>query len=128
MIPNGTAVRYVGDILRWHGVEGNVRCRVVKPEEDPPQDYYVVNLPGTPRGVIHALEGEIFPVTELNGNLERMSGIPSFDVLHRDHDAMVSAKARGYTSEICTTCQNMTMTRNGPCLKCETCGTTSGCG
>ena len=38
-----------------------------------------------------------------------------------------TAKQRGYTGDICTECQSMTMVRNGTCLKCLTCGSTSGC-
>lgn len=34
---------------------------------------------------------------------------------------------RGYTGDVCTECQSMTMVRNGTCLKCMTCGSTSGC-
>ena len=34
---------------------------------------------------------------------------------------------RGYTGDICLECQSMTMVRNGTCLKCMTCGSTSGC-
>ncbi|RPI66961.1 MAG: vitamin B12-dependent ribonucleotide reductase, partial [Ignavibacteriales bacterium] len=34
---------------------------------------------------------------------------------------------RGYTGDICTECQSLTMVRNGTCLKCMTCGSTSGC-
>ena len=37
------------------------------------------------------------------------------------------AKAQGYSGDICSTCSNMTMVRNGTCLKCVTCGGTSGC-
>ncbi len=37
------------------------------------------------------------------------------------------AKVRGYTGDICPECQSMTMVRNGTCLKCTTCGTTTGC-
>ena len=33
----------------------------------------------------------------------------------------------GYTGDICIECQSMTMVRNGTCLKCMTCGSTSGC-
>ncbi len=33
----------------------------------------------------------------------------------------------GYTGDICSECQSMTMVRNGTCLKCMTCGSTSGC-
>jgi ribonucleoside-diphosphate reductase alpha chain len=34
---------------------------------------------------------------------------------------------RGYTGDICPECQSMTMVRNGTCLKCMTCGSTTGC-
>lgn len=33
----------------------------------------------------------------------------------------------GYVGEACPECGNFTMTRNGTCLKCETCGATTGC-
>ena len=34
---------------------------------------------------------------------------------------------KGYTGDICPECQSLTMVRNGTCLKCMTCGSTSGC-
>ncbi len=37
------------------------------------------------------------------------------------------AKAKGYAGEMCTECMNFTLVRNGTCLKCETCGSTTGC-
>ncbi len=37
------------------------------------------------------------------------------------------AKKMGYTGDACTECGSMTMVRNGTCLKCNTCGATSGC-
>jgi len=37
------------------------------------------------------------------------------------------ARTLGYTGEICPDCQSLTMVRNGTCLKCETCGATTGC-
>ena len=47
---------------------------------------------------------------------------------HADISAKVKrAKEAGYTGDICTECQSMTMVRNGTCLKCMTCGSTSGC-
>lgn len=33
----------------------------------------------------------------------------------------------GYTGDICPECQSITMVRNGTCLKCMTCGSTTGC-
>jgi ribonucleoside-diphosphate reductase alpha chain len=37
------------------------------------------------------------------------------------------AKAKGYEGEMCSDCGNFTMVRNGTCLKCDTCGSTTGC-
>lgn len=37
------------------------------------------------------------------------------------------ARSLGYTGDICPDCQSLTMVRNGTCLKCETCGATTGC-
>ena len=37
------------------------------------------------------------------------------------------AKLKGYEGDPCGECSNFTLVRNGTCLKCETCGGTSGC-
>jgi ribonucleoside-diphosphate reductase alpha chain len=37
------------------------------------------------------------------------------------------AKAKGYEGEMCSECMNFTLVRNGTCLKCDTCGSTTGC-
>ncbi|MDE2284391.1 MAG: vitamin B12-dependent ribonucleotide reductase, partial [Hyphomicrobiales bacterium] len=37
------------------------------------------------------------------------------------------AKAKGYVGEACGECGNFTLVRNGTCLKCDTCGSTTGC-
>ncbi|HEX2868504.1 MAG TPA: vitamin B12-dependent ribonucleotide reductase [Ignavibacteriales bacterium] len=37
------------------------------------------------------------------------------------------AREKGYTGDVCTECGSITMVRNGTCLKCMTCGSTSGC-
>ncbi len=37
------------------------------------------------------------------------------------------ARIKGYAGDACGECGNFTLTRNGSCLKCETCGATSGC-
>ncbi len=39
----------------------------------------------------------------------------------------MEARIKGYEGDGCTECGNFTMVRNGTCLKCDTCGTTSGC-
>ena len=42
-------------------------------------------------------------------------------------DARVKAKMQGYEGEACGECGNYTLVRNGTCMKCNTCGATSGC-
>ena len=40
---------------------------------------------------------------------------------------LAQARMKGYEGEACGECGNFTMVRNGTCLKCDTCGSTSGC-
>src|SRR6201999_902207 len=42
-------------------------------------------------------------------------------------DRRAEAKARGYEGEMCGECGNFTLVRNGTCIKCDTCGGTTGC-
>ena len=42
-------------------------------------------------------------------------------------EQMAIARMKGYEGENCSECGNFTMVRNGTCLKCDTCGATSGC-
>ena len=37
------------------------------------------------------------------------------------------ARLKGYEGDPCPECGSMTMVRNGTCLKCDSCGSTSGC-
>ena len=39
----------------------------------------------------------------------------------------IEARLKGYEGEDCRECGNFTLVRNGTCLKCDTCGSTSGC-
>jgi ribonucleoside-diphosphate reductase alpha chain len=42
-------------------------------------------------------------------------------------DRMREARAKGYEGDACGECGNFTLVRNGTCMKCVTCGSTSGC-
>jgi ribonucleoside-diphosphate reductase alpha chain len=37
------------------------------------------------------------------------------------------ARIQGYEGDPCPSCGHFTLVRNGTCLKCETCGSTTGC-
>ncbi|NQU61986.1 MAG: vitamin B12-dependent ribonucleotide reductase [Rhodospirillales bacterium] len=42
-------------------------------------------------------------------------------------DKVREAKMKGYEGDSCGECGNFTLVRNGTCMKCNTCGSTSGC-
>ncbi|HHX90574.1 MAG TPA: vitamin B12-dependent ribonucleotide reductase [Paracoccus sp.] len=42
-------------------------------------------------------------------------------------DPRAKARMQGYEGDPCTECGNYTLVRNGTCMKCNTCGGTSGC-
>jgi len=42
-------------------------------------------------------------------------------------DKRKEAQMKGYVGEACPECANFTLVRNGTCLKCDTCGSTTGC-
>ena len=42
-------------------------------------------------------------------------------------DARTKARMQGYEGDPCGECGNDTLVRNGTCMKCNTCGGTSGC-
>jgi len=42
-------------------------------------------------------------------------------------DRIREARLQGYEGDACGECGNFTLVRNGTCMKCATCGSTSGC-
>ena len=56
------------------------------------------------------------------------TSVQNWDTQKRSTSSLVQeARMKGYEGEACHTCQQFTMVRNGSCLKCSTCGATSGC-
>jgi len=49
------------------------------------------------------------------------------DAKQIEAERRMKAVMQGYTGDMCGECSNFTMVRNGTCLKCDTCGATSGC-
>jgi len=40
---------------------------------------------------------------------------------------IVEARIKGYEGDACSLCGSFTLLRNGTCMKCDTCGSTTGC-
>lgn len=55
----------------------------------------------------------------------------AFSTMEKDFDANAEkrrvAKLKGYEGDPCPECGQMTLVRNGSCLKCNSCGSTTGC-
>ncbi len=51
------------------------------------------------------------------------AGAPADGRVYQLHEA----RAKGYEGDACGECGNFTLVRNGTCMKCVTCGATSGC-
>ncbi|MEO3430766.1 vitamin B12-dependent ribonucleotide reductase [Pelagibius sp. CAU 1746] len=62
-------------------------------------------------GTAEAVAVETTVVREVDTRLERVR----------------EARMKGYEGDSCAECGNFTLVRNGTCLKCATCGSTSGC-
>ncbi len=48
-------------------------------------------------------------------------------VPEEEDNPVALARLKGYEGDPCPVCGNFTLVRNGTCLKCETCGSTTGC-
>lgn len=61
------------------------------------------------------------------------ANLPVSPMSHADASSQPSQSAAlvaiglGYVGEACPECANFTLVRNGTCLKCDTCGSTTGC-
>jgi len=63
------------------------------------------------------------------GNAEKPAkaeGVPPVQT-PQSTSAMIQARLKGYEGDPCPACGHLTLIRNGTCLKCETCGSTTGC-
>ncbi|MFZ1339137.1 MAG: hypothetical protein WAS26_08815, partial [Paracoccaceae bacterium] len=54
-------------------------------------------------------------------------GASAFAMGAATSEARTKAKMQGFTGDPCGECGNYTLVRNGTCLKCNTCGGTTGC-
>ncbi|MDR1012264.1 MAG: vitamin B12-dependent ribonucleotide reductase [Coxiellaceae bacterium] len=65
----------------------------------------------------------------LNSNPEKLISTNLTPVEQKlyHNDIITNAKIKGYVGEQCSNCHQFTLVRNGACLKCVTCGETTGC-
>ena len=61
------------------------------------------------------------------GSVASQAGMDTSSAAQKTSDRVQQARMQGYEGEACPECQNFTLVRNGTCLKCNTCGGTTGC-
>jgi ribonucleoside-diphosphate reductase alpha chain len=88
--------------------------------------------PGFVRGRLRVLDGGATARLEaaaLTGSGDGVGAALAVGVTARGTPSSRIAEARikGYEGDPCPGCGNFTLVRNGTCLKCDTCGDTSGC-
>ncbi|HVV81097.1 MAG TPA: vitamin B12-dependent ribonucleotide reductase, partial [Pseudolabrys sp.] len=75
-------------------------------------------------------EAKLSPAQKLEFRAEAVQETKNDPKLDAKADAKAKraeAKAQGYEGDPCGECQNYTLVRNGTCMKCNTCGSTTGC-
>ena len=105
------------EVLKQISSTGYLRKRL-------PQELVV--LKGGAAGAV-ALEAGTDPEVALHALVPETA--PNVTTMARGNamDAASRARMQGYEGEACTECGNYTLVRNGTCMKCNTCGATSGC-
>lgn len=80
---------------------------------------------GTPFGTVAPLVDDL---DALRAWYTREPGVPVNTVKAKPAKPdPVAARERGYTGDVCGNCGGSRMVRNGACLLCQDCATSSGC-
>ena len=103
------AIEYAGrDDLAHVAAEDFDQFSISKPEIT---DQGVMRTEGEKREVQMTLDAAVAPLQEQDAEAR----------------ARQAARERGFTGDICGDCGSSQMVRNGTCLKCNACGSTTGC-
>ena len=89
---------------------------------------------GSPTGTVAMSSGSLAMDQGLPQNLargtfaaEEVKVTRVTEVTESRRSAVHVARMKGYEGDACGECGNFTLLRNGTCMKCDTCGSTSGC-
>jgi len=86
----------------------------------------VSEMPAPSAGTVVAFAGGSLAASAMSAVPSGASQLVS-EPTSRDGAAAIEARMKGYVGEACPECGNFTLIRNGTCLKCDSCGQTTGC-
>ncbi|MGY3345051.1 MULTISPECIES: vitamin B12-dependent ribonucleotide reductase [unclassified Bradyrhizobium] len=75
----------------------------------------------------HEVAHDLSPTEKLEALQWSKAGSAATVAAPTKAERRAEAKAKGYEGEMCSECGNFTLVRNGTCMKCDTCGSTTGC-
>ena len=110
------------EVLKQISSSGYLRKRM-------PQDLVVLQggMAGTETLDADAALQSLVPEVAVSGGAAMVTTTTAVSSGSVSMDARTKAKMQGYEGEACGECGNYTLVRNGTCMKCNTCGGTSGC-
>lgn len=118
------AVTYMGRHDLSHVGPEEILQRTLRPSDNGLDEAGGVVAKPTTGGAL-PIPSSVTPVRNFNVQVTPVAKtIVDPNALENDYN---KARQMGYTGDICGDCGSMTMVRNGTCLKCNTCGATSGC-
>jgi ribonucleoside-diphosphate reductase alpha chain len=119
-----------GDLLPDAVGKGEAESTLGGPDDDDPRPEVARSTSsGYVRSKLTVLHGGAgrAPAAEFDGALA-VSAAPEEDYATELRlERIRAARIKGYEGDSCEECGNFTLIRNGTCLKCDTCGATSGC-
>jgi ribonucleoside-diphosphate reductase alpha chain len=128
------AITYLGRHDLEQVVDDDLRMDSVKKDAQDPE---CMNSEPVDASVLApaGISPEIFPARRETGNGSGGNGHSHGNIAHKvelrretlTYTAVQIAKQKGYEGDPCVECRQFTLVRNGTCLKCDTCGATSGC-
>ena len=113
------------DVLRQVASTGYLRKRA-------PQELIVLQGGVDPVAALETLVPEarnngVLPEAKGSTTVAAVASTTAITTGTASMDARAKARMQGYEGEACGECGNYTLVRNGTCMKCNTCGATSGC-
>ncbi|MFT5434209.1 MAG: ribonucleoside-diphosphate reductase alpha chain, partial [Myxococcota bacterium] len=112
------AITYLGRTDLAQVIPEDLRSDTIGSHSTDHDDEEVLHAPSTPQ------------VASTVMNVSAGSGAPrtvTRSIADQLESKISVARAQGYEGDACPECHSFTMVRNGTCLKCMSCGSTSGC-
>ena len=131
-----TSTGYVrGNLKSLAVVRGGAQPRMLAEDDSDPDEAGYAENPEDVAQTLNEIRASVLEAAEASaGNpigsvMAEIETRMTQQVTRRDAYAKRAAEARmkGYEGDACGSCGNFTLVRNGTCMKCNTCGSTSGC-